>query len=118
VRWNPHQLHLNPVLAQAPPSTVVYLHTQEGESGRNFPRQYSLDQTQAIGENKTSLWQPYNFSSEKSTKLGSENTSQTLDLISKSTHTNLMNSKARTSLNQRAIRLKNARRTIPGRHSQ
>jgi hypothetical protein len=38
--------------------------------------------------------------------------------MSKSTHTHLMNSKARTTLNQRAIRIKNARLTISGRHSQ
>jgi hypothetical protein len=30
----------------------------------------------------------------------------------------LMNSKVRTTLNQRAIRIKNARRTISGRHNQ
>jgi hypothetical protein len=34
------------------------------------------------------------------------------------THTYLMNNEAHTFLTQRAIRIKNARRTILGRHSQ
>jgi hypothetical protein len=51
---------------------------------RNFPRQHSLDRTQAIRANSKSLQRLYNLSnmsecSEQSTQLSSENTSRTWD---------------------------------------
>jgi hypothetical protein len=54
VRWNPHQLHLNSVLAQAPARLFTFTH-QRVSLMCNFPRQHSLDRTQTINENKIPL---------------------------------------------------------------
>jgi hypothetical protein len=50
VRWNPYQLHLNTVLAQAPAQLFTFIH-QRVSLMRNFSRQHSLDRTQTISEN-------------------------------------------------------------------
>jgi hypothetical protein len=42
-------------------STIVYIHTPEGESDAQFTRQHTLDRTQAISENNTSLRRMYNL---------------------------------------------------------
>jgi hypothetical protein len=57
VRRYPHQLHLNFVLAQAQAQLFTFIH-QRMSLMHNFPRQYSLDRTQPISENKTSLRRP------------------------------------------------------------
>jgi hypothetical protein len=117
VRRNSHQLHLNSVFAQAPAQLFTFLH-QRVSLMRNFPRQHSLDRTQAISENKAPLRRPYDLSnvsqcSEQNTQPSSENTSLSCELMPKSTHTHLINSKTHTTLYKRAIRIKNARRPYP-----
>jgi hypothetical protein len=104
VRRNSHQLHLNSVFAQAPAQLFTFLH-QRVSLMRNFPRQHSLDRTQAISENKTPLRRPYDLSnvsqcSEQNTQPSCENTILSCELMPKSTHTHLINSKAHTTLNQ------------------
>jgi hypothetical protein len=61
VKRNPHQLHLNSVLAQAPPQLFTFIHHKVSPM-RNSSRHHSFDRTQAISGNKTPLRRPYNLS--------------------------------------------------------
>jgi hypothetical protein len=69
------------ILAQVPAQSFTFIHHRVN-SMRNSPTQQSFNLTQAISENKTSLWRPFNLStvswcSEQSTELSSETTSWT-----------------------------------------